>query len=160
MENEIENSVENLKLCHSCGNPFTPEGEEDFCWTCRHSRNSKEEEIIAYLRAHPGVSILEVSQVSHLSTKVLLQMAHEGRFKGLYLNRDFGYPCGHCGKLITFGTYCPECFEAMKKDVKNIKNAAFIANAKKAKKSREIAEERASTFSTGMQDEIKARIKK
>lgn len=159
MATEIVNDSNNVKTCLSCGIPFTPEGDEDFCWKCRNSRSSKEEEIIEYLRAHPGVSILEVSQVSHLSTKVLLKMAHEGRFAGLYLNKDFGYPCGHCGKLITFGTYCPECFEALKKDAKNAKNATFVAKAKQAKKSKEVAEARTRTFSTGMQDEIKTRTK-
>ena len=160
MANELVTNSENVKNCAACGLPFTPEADEDFCIHCREGRVAKEAEIIAYLREHPGVSILEVSQVSHLSTKVLLHMAHEGRFAGLYLNKDFGYPCGHCGKLITFGTYCPECFEALKKDAKNVKNATFVAKAKQAKKSREIVDARARTFSTGMQDEIKTRIKK
>lgn len=161
---ESTTEIKEIKICMRCGNPFTPEGEEDFCWTCRNSRDVKEEEIIDYLRKHPGVSILEVSQVTKLSKKVLLRMAHEGRFKGLQLNKDFGYPCGHCGKLITFGTYCPECFESLKKDAKNAKNASFMAKARKAQKSKEAAkaaeDEKGRTFSTGMQDEIKSRIKK
>ena len=160
MANELVTDSSNVKNCAACGLPFTPEEDEDFCKYCKKGKVAKEADIIAYLREHPGVSILEVSQVSHLSTKVLLHMAHEGRFAGLYLNKDFGYPCGHCGKLITFGTYCPECFEALKKDAKNAKNATFIAKAKQAKKSKEVAEARGSTFSTGMQDEIKTRIKK
>ena len=141
MANELVTDSSNVKNCAACGLPFTPEEDEDFCRYCKKGKVAKEADIIAYLREHPGVSILEVSA-------------------GLYLNKDFGYPCGHCGKLITFGTYCPECFEALKKDAKNAKNATFIAKAKQAKKSKEVAEARGSTFSTGMQDEIKTRIKK
>ena len=149
---------DNMKTCMGCGNPFTPEGEEDFCWKCRNSRSSKEEDIIDYLRKHPGVSILEVSQYTRLSKKVLLRMAHEGRFAGLYLNKDFGYPCSSCGKLITFGTYCPECFAALKKDAKNAKNANFVAKARIAQKTK--TEDKSRTFSSGMQEEIKSRSKK
>lgn len=143
------------KICMGCGNPFMPQENEDFCFKCRNSSSSKEAEIIDYLREHPGVSILEVSRVSRLSTKILLKMAHEGRFEGLYLNKDFGYPCEQCGKLITFGTYCPECFATLKKEAKNTKNKMFVSRAKA--RQGQIERDKSRTFSSGMQDEIKAR---
>ena len=146
----------NTKTCLGCGNPFMPQENEDFCFKCRNSSSSKESEIIDYLREHPGVSILEVSRVSRLSTKVLLKMAHEGRFAGLYLNKDFGYPCEQCGKLITFGTYCPECFATLKKEAKNTKSNMFVSRAK-AVRAGKAEREKGRTFSSGMQDEISSR---
>lgn len=161
-----------MKTCKRCGAPFMPQSDEDFCWRCRNSKSSKEEEVLDYLRENPGVSILEVSRTTQLPTKTLLTMAREGRFAGLALNKDFGYPCGGCGKLITFGTYCPDCFSMMKKDVKNVKNFNYLkqrptgrtsvsmtdedlVNMFYGKKGKE--EKKGRTFSDGMQDEIGSR---
>ncbi len=165
-----------MKMCKGCGSPFMPQADEDFCWRCRNSKSSKEEEVLDYLRENPGVSILDVSRTTQLSTKTLLNMAREGRFAGLNLNKDFGYPCGSCGKLITFGTYCPECFALMKRDVKNVKNFNYAKQRPTISRSASMSDEdmvnmfygkkvkeergRSRTFSDGMQDEIGSRNKK
>lgn len=144
------------KTCALCGQSFKPTNdEEEYCSMCQNSPLRKEHEIIEYLRAHPGISILEVSLYTNLSTKTLIRMAHEGRFKGIPLSKDFGYPCATCGKLITFGTYCPDCFANRKKDSKNAKNDEFLAKARAAQQSKSTTR----TFSNGMQDEIKLRGK-
>ncbi|MBQ6976797.1 MAG: hypothetical protein IJS81_01465 [Selenomonadaceae bacterium] len=155
----INGTKSNMKTCARCGTPFQPQDKEDFCFRCRNSSSAKEAEIIDYLRDHPGVSILEVSQVTKLSKKSLIKMAHEGRFAGLELSKDFGYPCGLCGKLITFGTYCPDCFAILKKDAKNLKDANFMARARQAQRAKG-EEDKSRTFSTGMQEEIQASRKK
>lgn len=144
------------KTCILCGQHFYTENEDqEYCPACENSAVRKEHEIIEYLREHPGISILEVSMYTKLSKQTLIRMAHEGRFKGIPLSKDFGYPCATCGKLINFGTYCPDCFSGLKKDAKNAKNAEFLAKAKAAQQSKD----RARTFSHGMQDEIKSRAK-
>ena len=144
-----------MKMCAGCGTPFTPLADEDFCYKCRNTTSTKEADVIDYIRDNPGVSILDVSRRTKLSKNTLIKMAHEGRFAGLILNKDFGYPCPGCGKLITFGTYCPECFSDFKKNAKNAKNADFLAKAKAAQQSKD----KSRTFSHGMQDEIKSRTK-
>lgn len=144
------------KTCALCGQKLqSDDAEEEYCPLCKNSPLRKEHEIIEYLRAHPGISILEVSLYTNLSTKTLIRMAHEGRFQGIPLSKDFGYPCATCGKLINFGTYCPDCFSNLKKDSKNAKNDEFLAKARAAQQSKSTTR----TFSNGMQDEIKLRGK-
>ena len=151
---EVEKNIE--KICVLCGQHFYTENEDqEYCPACENSAVRKEHEIIEYLREHPGISILEVSMYTKLSKQTLIRMAHEGRFKGIPLSKDFGYPCATCGKLINFGTYCPDCFSGLKKDAKNAKNAEFLAKAKAAQQSKD----KSRTFSHGMQDEIKSRAK-
>jgi len=162
-----------MKMCAGCGTPFTPLADEDFCYKCRNTTSSKEADVIDYIRDNPGVSILDVSRRTKLSKNTLIKMAHEGRFAGLVLNKDFGYPCPGCGKLITFGTYCPDCFQIMKKDVKkagefNTFKMQEMNRPRKlmsddelfdmfyAKKNKRTAR----TFSEGMQEEISSRKKK
>ena len=152
----MENDNSLKKTCVLCGQYFQAENEDDeYCPTCQNSAVKKEHEIIEYLRAHPGISILEVSMYTNLSKQTLIRMAHEGRFKGIQFSKDFGYPCATCGKLINFGTYCPDCFAGLKKNAKDAKNADFLAKAKAAQQSKS----KLRTFSHGMQDEIKSRTK-
>ena len=164
-----------MKTCKGCGNPFTPQNKEDFCFKCRNSSSGKEAEIMDYLRANPGVSILEVSRTTRLPKRTLLNMARSGVFAGLTLNKDFGYPCRNCGKLITDGTYCPECFAVLKKEVKNagsmiqmktkVSRTAGMTDDELlemfyGKGNRGPKEDKSRTFSDGMQNEIESRRKK
>ncbi|MBQ7199109.1 MAG: hypothetical protein IJS29_07590 [Selenomonadaceae bacterium] len=148
----------NVKLCISCGNPFVPQNDEDFCFRCRNSDSAKEAEIMDYMRNNPGTSIMEISRQTNLPKGTLLNMAHEGRFEGFSLGKDLGKPCAVCGKLITVGTYCPSCFEHLKKDSKNRGNInAARARVAAQSKDDEIVTR---TFSSGMQDEINSRRRK
>ena len=154
-----------MKMCAGCGTPFTPLANEDFCYKCRNTTSSKEADVIDYIRDNPGVSILDVSRRTKLSKNALIKMAHEGRFAGLVLNKDFGYPCPGCGKLITFGTYCPDCFQVMKFNTfkmqemnrpRKLMSDDELFDMFYAKKNKR----QGRTFSEGMQEEIKSRKKK
>ena len=164
--------LKRMKMCAGCGSPFTPLADEDFCYKCRNTTSTQEADVVDYIRDHPGVSILEVSRSTNLSTKTLIRMAHEGRFAGLILNKDFGYPCMGCGKLIQFGTYCPECFQLMKKDVKKAGEFHSFKMQEMNRPRKQLTDDElfdmfyakkdrsARTFSEGMQEEINSRKKK
>lgn len=154
------------KTCRACGNPFVPQNDEDFCFRCRNSESAKEAEILDYLREHPGTSIMEISRLTNLPKGTLLTMAHEGRFDGFTLSKDFGKPCAICGKLITVGTYCPSCFEMLKKDSQHTGSVMMIKNKSKSKDDEmfsvfdNVKASKPRTFSSGMQEEINSRRRK
>ncbi|MZP29481.1 flagellar protein [Heliobacterium undosum] len=105
----------NVKNCPRCNRIFVPQGRR-ICPVCIREDEEKYERVRAFLRDHPGSTLLEVVTATEVDEDTVLQFIKEGRIESSDL-RGPSLRCERCDAPIDSGKLCSSCQGALTKEL-------------------------------------------
>lgn len=115
------------KTCKRCGRAFTGRPGDTLCGICSstapavsiHDKDDAKrmDAVRNYIRSHQGATDAEVISNTGVSKRFLRDMAKSGYFNNTQKAGTL-HPCGHCGKKILNGIYCPDCLAMLRNNAK------------------------------------------
>lgn len=109
----------NIRNCRNCGCIFNYVTGAPLCQACKETLEAKFQEVKEFVRAHPGVSIPEVSRACDVEASQIQAWLREERLEvtegsAIYLN------CEGCGMPIRSGRYCDKCKTHLTSGFRNV----------------------------------------
>ncbi len=96
-----------VKNCPECGRLFNFI-RTNLCPVCVKEAEEEFQVVRKYLRDHPNVSILELSEATDIEEEKIIRWIEEGRLESK-LFRDAPLKCEKCGTAIYSGRQCGPC---------------------------------------------------
>ncbi len=130
-----------LKNCEKCGRLFAYTGS-NLCTRCNIGDEENDfKKVRDYLYAHPGATIIEVSEETGVEEKLILKFLRDSRIE-IREEDNVLLDCERCGVPIRSGRYCDSCTAALKRE--------FASVLKPMKKEKEFTKPRATSKSNKM----------
>ena len=112
----------NIRNCRNCGCIFNYVTGAPLCQACKETMEAKFQEVKEFVRAHPGVSIPDVSRACDVEASQIQAWLREERLEvtegsAIYLN------CEGCGMPIRSGRYCDNCRNHMTSGLRSAMNS-------------------------------------
>lgn len=109
----------NLKNCKRCGKLFNFH-DHNVCPACIGKDEEDFQKIRDYMREHPGVSTLELSQKTGVEPATITRFLREGRLatEEATAETSSGLLCESCGIPIYQGRYCKKCVNKLRSELK------------------------------------------
>ena len=104
-----------VKNCPECGRLFNYI-RTNLCQVCVKEAEEEFQIVRKYLREHPNVSILELSEATEISEEKIIQWIEEGRLESK-LFKDAPLKCEKCGTAIYSGRQCEPCGKGLLNDL-------------------------------------------
>ncbi len=114
----------NVRNCRKCGRLFNYLSGMYVCPACKEDLEEKFQEVKAYIRENPRVSIPEVCRECDVETGQIHQWLREERLE-LTPDSPIRMSCESCGDQIRGGKMCEKC----KNDLARGLNKAFVKEA-------------------------------
>ncbi|MCR4399683.1 MAG: flagellar operon protein YvyF [Syntrophomonadaceae bacterium] len=98
-----------LRNCPLCERVFAFAGGRNLCPACIEAEEAEFAVVRAYVRAHPGATIIEVASATGVEEERILEFLKDGRLISKGLASVVLHRCERCGQPIPAGRYCGEC---------------------------------------------------
>ena len=108
-----------LKNCEKCGRAFVHPTSK-LCSRCNSISEEEEfKKVKLYLYDNPGATIVEVSEATGVSEKMILKFLREERIE-IREEDNMVLDCERCGKPIRSGKFCESCAAELKKEFSKV----------------------------------------
>ena len=98
-----------LRNCKRCNKVFSYVAGLPICPACVKEDERIFDEVSAYIREHPGVSLKETAAELDISYEKIMKFVREGRLQIRAANGEYVNFCEKCGAEITKGKLCESC---------------------------------------------------
>ncbi|MCW2278826.1 hypothetical protein [Heliophilum fasciatum] len=114
-----------LRNCVRCGRLYAPQRQEKICPICFREEESRYEDVVEYLRDHPGASHAEVAHAVGVEEQTIYRFIEEGRLEvggaSYALHR-----CQRCGCTLQAGRHCAACQEELARELRGAVQALSL----------------------------------
>ncbi len=109
-----------LRNCIRCGRVFMYVSKR-FCPGCQKEMDELFEQVRVFVKAHPGATIVEISDALGIEEQLLNEFVREGRFD--LVTEAITLFCERCGKPIHRGRLCEQCAATLDKEIRGTQPA-------------------------------------
>lgn len=112
-----------LKNCPNCGNIYVNNAFRDCCDACYKKEEADYDKVYQFLRKRENraATMETVAKATDVEEYLLQKWVRKGRLQVAQFP-NLGYPCDHCGSLITKGKICDKCATAIKQELSTFEN--------------------------------------
>ncbi|MDD5018151.1 MAG: hypothetical protein PHO15_08655 [Eubacteriales bacterium] len=110
-----------VKQCKQCGQLFQSYGASE-CSVCLEEMDRGFILVKEYIYDHPDANVVEISNETGISEKIILHFLKEGRLS--IETSDCLLTCEKCGKRIKSGRFCHACKTALENTFKSMCGSA------------------------------------
>lgn len=115
-----------VRQCKLCGKLFYTFGADN-CPECTEKKEKEFEKVRDYIYEHPKANVVEISQETGVSEKMILGYLKEGR---LTIEENSGLLlCEECGRSISTGRYCAGCSRRLEHELRS----AYVEPSEKSR---------------------------
>ncbi|MDI6869867.1 MAG: double zinc ribbon domain-containing protein [Bacillota bacterium] len=111
-----EGSPMELRNCIRCGKVFMYVSKR-VCPACLKEMDEIFERVRAYVKAHPGATVLEIADALEIEEQLVNEFVREGRFD--VVTEAITVFCERCGKPIHRGRLCEQCAVELDKEIRS-----------------------------------------
>lgn len=116
-----------VKQCRQCNKLFYSFGQV-YCPECLEKNEKDFEKVRDYIYENPSANVVEISNQTGVSEKMILSYLKEGR---LTIDEDNGLLlCEECGRSISTGRFCKACTRKLEYELKG----AYVSYEDKKKR--------------------------
>lgn len=130
-----------VRTCKSCKRIFNYLSGPSLCPGCREKLEEKFQEVKAYIEAHRGASMQEVSEECDVEVPQIRQWLREERLE-LTEGSGIMLSCESCGAGIRSGRFCDKCRGALANNFQSMMKGNAPTDATLYKKNKDSAKMR------------------
>lgn len=105
-----------LRNCSKCGKLFMFVSKR-VCPDCQKAEEEEFNRIRAYIKAHPGATMVEICDALEVDHSLVEEFVRQGRSEVVV--SGLALVCDRCGKEIRIGRYCESCLGELDQELRD-----------------------------------------